>query len=96
MSRVGDEITRVCREVENVLLAKNAVYGNSALDPLRVFSQADAVEQLKVRIDDKISRLVRGDEHVSLAGEAREDTLVDLVGYLILLLVAQRLAREAA
>lgn len=65
-----------------MLIEKNKAYGNSALDPVRVFSQADPAEQIRVRIDDKLSRLARG----SAAGE---DALFDLIGYLFLLLVAE-------
>jgi hypothetical protein len=76
--------------VADMLEQKNAAYGNSALDPLRVFSSADRVEQLRVRIDDKLSRMARGD------GSATEDTLRDLVGYLALLAVASAPEPEAA
>jgi hypothetical protein len=38
-----------------MLLSKNASYGNSALEPVRIFSKADPVEQLKVRLDDKVA-----------------------------------------
>lgn len=69
--------------IRSMLVRKNEAYGNSALDPLRIFSQADTVEQLKVRIDDKLSRLQRG-------FDAGEDTELDLVGYLILLRIAKR------
>ena len=48
------------RRLEAMLLAKNEAYGNSAIDPLRIFSRADPVEQIRVRIDDKLSRLARG------------------------------------
>lgn len=67
--------------VADLLEQKNAAYGNSALDPMRVFSRADRREGLRVRIDDKLSRMARGD------GCATEDTLRDLVGYLALLAV---------
>ena len=43
----------------DLLLAKNDAYGNSALDPVRIFSRADPIEQLNVRLDDKLSRLAR-------------------------------------
>jgi len=76
-------ITAECREVERVLLEKNRQYGNSALKPVRIFSKADATEQIRVRIDDKLSRLARG-------YAAGEDVVLDLIGYLILLRVAQR------
>lgn len=60
-----------------LLLAKMNAYGDAVLDPVRVFSSADRVEQLRVRIDDKISRIVRGKA-------AGEDARVDLCGYLLL------------
>ena len=81
-----DDINEVFREVGTMLIAKNVAYGDSALDPLRVFSKASPVEQLLVRIDDKLSRLQRG----SAAGE---DVERDLLGYLILLRIARK--REA-
>jgi len=69
--------------IGTMLIAKNAVYGNSALAPVRVFSRASTEEQLLVRIDDKLSRLARG-------AAAGEDVVRDLVGYLVLLLIARR------
>jgi len=77
-----ERITTACRLVENTLLHKNRLYGDSAFKPLRVFSKADATEQIRVRIDDKLSRIARGEE-------AGEDTILDLAGYLILLLAAR-------
>lgn len=71
-----------------MLVAKNEAYGDSALNPVRVFSRADVVEQLLVRIDDKLSRLARG----SAAGE---DVESDLLGYLLILRVARARARVA-
>lgn len=81
------EIAVECDTIRDVLLGKNQAYGNSALDPMRVFARdlpADA--QLCVRIDDKLSRIARGREHGS------DDTLLDLVGYLILLRIARKMA----
>jgi hypothetical protein len=66
-----------------MLVAKNAAYGNSALAPVRVFSRATPIEQLLVRIDDKLSRLARG-------ASAGEDVELDLMGYLVLLRIARR------
>lgn len=80
-------IAAECDRIKAMLLAKNAAYGNSALDPVRILSKADPVEQIRVRIDDKLSRLARGEN-------AGEDVEMDLTGYFILLLVARRLVRE--
>lgn len=81
------EIAVVCDELKELLQRKNAAYGDSALKPMRVFSRADNVEQIKVRLDDKLSRLMRGH---ALPDESLEDTVDDLMGYLVLLKVATR------
>lgn len=65
--------------VAKMLEEKNAQYGDSASNPLRIFSKCDANEGLRVRIDDKLSRIARGN------GQGGEDTIKDLVGYLALL-----------
>jgi hypothetical protein len=78
-----DLIENVCADIQHMLIEKNRAYGDSALDPVRVFSKSDAVEQIYVRIDDKLSRVKRGHEYPG------DDTIKDLVGYLVLLLVAK-------
>jgi len=70
---------------ENMLLDKNRKYGNSALEPMRVFSRQDALSQLDVRIDDKLSRIR------SRQDDDTEDAELDLLGYLILKRVAKRM-----
>ena len=75
------EIATVCDDVKELLLYKNGKYGNSALKPARIFSKSNAVEQLLVRIDDKLNRIQKG---AGLIGED-EDVIMDLIGYLILL-----------
>lgn len=79
-----DEVTQQTAEIREMLIEKNKAYGNSALNPVRVFSKATPEEQLLVRIDDKLSRLQRGSEY------AGEDTITDLIGYLILLKIARK------
>ena len=85
LTAVQREITNVCKEVETLLIAKNQAYGNSALVPIRVFSKADTMEQLKVRIDDKLSRMK------SSPTAFGEDVVLDLLGYLVLLRIAQKM-----
>lgn len=82
MSDTQKKIAQVCDSIKEMLLAKNRAYGDSAINPVRVFSKASPEEQLLVRIDDKLSRLARG----SAAGE---DVVDDLIGYLVLLKVAR-------
>ena len=78
-----DQIDLVVGKIRDMLIAKNRAYGDSALDPVRVFSKHNAIEQIYVRIDDKLSRVKRGHEYPG------DDTILDLVGYLILLLIAK-------
>mgnify|MGYP003142203657 FL=1 len=77
------EIRAACQRIEDLLVEKNRRYGDSALHPIRLFSSAAPDEQLRVRIDDKLSRLR------SIDPAEDEDVLLDLIGYLALLLVAQ-------
>ena len=79
-------IKEVGESIIDFLLEKNDQYGDSALEPNRIFSQANTDEQIKVRIDDKINRLVMGTDNL----EKDDDILKDLIGYLLLLLVHGR------
>jgi hypothetical protein len=74
-----------CLEVARGLVDKNTKYGDSALNPVRIFSKAGPVEQILVRLDDKLSRLKRGD-----ASREDEDVLRDILGYMVLLHIAKR------
>ncbi len=83
-----DMIAAECDAVKELLLAKNREYGNSAFDPIGIFSRATAIQQIEVRIDDKLKRIqtTRGMVDVAI----HEDTEQDLIGYLILLRVARK------
>ncbi len=73
-----------CKQIQDLLLEKNEKYGNSALEPLNIFSKAGAVAGLKMQIDHKLKRI----KNAGLV-DATEDTLQDLAGYLILLMIAK-------
>lgn len=64
-------IAEECDALKAMLLEKNRRYGE---------------EQIRVRLDDKLSRLARG------SGTETEDVELDLMGYLVLLRVARRRA----
>ena len=84
LSDTQSQITTVCDDIKELLLEKNRKYGDSALNPNRIFSKADAVEQILVRIDDKLNRIQKGAG--LLAND--EDVVSDLIGYLVLLKIA--------
>ena len=77
------QIANVCDDIKTLLLEKNAKYGDSALNPIRILSKASPTEQILVRIDDKLNRIKQGG-----ILEDDEDVVVDLIGYFILLKVA--------
>ena len=76
-------LDKVTEKITTLLKEKNAAYGNSALNPLNVFSKLDAVESLLVRMDDKIARI----KNKGITDKT-EDTVDDLIGYLLLLKMA--------
>jgi hypothetical protein len=82
---VQTRIARICKEISNFLISKNDSYGNSAITPARIFAKSDNVEQIKVRIDDKLNRIMADQEWKG------DNDLDDLIGYLILLKVAQEI-----
>lgn len=74
-----EQVKTLANGIADMLIEKNKSYGNSALEPVRIFSKADSIEQICVRIDDKLSRIKNG------CNFANEDTINDLIGYLFLL-----------
>jgi hypothetical protein len=77
-----EKIERVGAEIISLLISKNADYGDSAISPINVFSEGNAVASLCARIDDKLSRIKQKGIY-----DKTEDTVKDLTGYLILLLI---------
>ena len=77
------QVEEVLDIIEKMLIEKNRKYGNSALEPLGVFSHLSAKEGLLIRIDDKLKRIKNG----SLEKDD-EDVVNDLIGYLVLLKIS--------
>ena len=61
--------------IRDLLLEKNAKYGDSALTPIQVFSKLDSEEAICARIDDKMSRIQNSGINADT-----EDTVNDLIG----------------
>jgi len=78
-------IVIICDELKEFLLEKNKSYGNAVGDPIGIFAKNTALEQINVRIDDKLSRIKRGHEY------GNDDTELDLIGYLIIKRAFQRM-----
>lgn len=78
----GQKILSKCLDIAGLLIDKNISYGDSALTPIRIFSKADNLEQIKIRIDDKLNRIVNSESYPG------DNDIDDLIGYLILLKIA--------
>ena len=83
MSKFDQKLDKKVKEITDLLKSKNKAYGNSALEPANIFSQANAIDSLSARIDDKLMRIKNKGIY-----DATEDTVHDLVGYLLLLSMA--------
>lgn len=75
---VQQYIANECDSIKEMLLEKNKTYGNSAAEPINIFSKKNPIDAIDIRIDDKLKRIRDGNEFKN------EDTLLDLIGYLIL------------
>ena len=84
MNETELKISVVCDDIKELLIHKNRKYGNSALKPNRIFSKCSATEQLLVRIDDKLNRIMKGAGLLA----TDEDVVKDLIGYLVLLKIS--------
>ena len=75
------KIDIVCQNLAAILKNKNRKYGDSALNPVKVFSKSDNTSSLHVRADDKVSRIKNSEE-------LDQDDVFDLMGYCVLIAIA--------
>jgi len=83
MKNTEQLIEEICESMKNLLIQKNRDYGDSATNPSNVFSSGSPVDSICARIDDKLMRIQNKG-----INDKTEDTVSDLIGYLILLKVA--------
>jgi hypothetical protein len=78
----SDKINMVTVAIRKLLQEKNKRYGDSALNPLGAFSKLSAEDAIRIRLDDKLKRVMNSDE-------LRKNDVADIIGYLVLLSVAK-------
>lgn len=78
-----NDLNTVLRDLYDLLCEKNRKYGDAALNPIRIMSKSDAMEQIKVRMDDKLNRILN--QQI----DEDEDAMQDLFGYLALYHIAK-------
>lgn len=77
-----EKIDKVAEAIARVLKEKNKRYGNSALNPLGAFSKLSAEDAIRIRLDDKLMRVINSDE-------LRKNDIADIIGYLNLLCISK-------
>jgi hypothetical protein len=75
-----DKIKEVYDNMKSLSLYKNEKYGDSALNPHNIFSKLNSDEQIRIRLDDKLSRIIN-------SKELRKNDLSDVIGYCVLLAI---------
>jgi len=78
------KIEEFFKNMNGFLQGKNIKYGNSAFNPLGIFSKFvqseknQAIQMCLIRIDDKLNRIKNG-------SQLRKNDVIDLQGYLAIL-----------
>jgi hypothetical protein len=83
LTETQKKIRQVTESMERLLIEKNRRYGDAAINPKNIFSKLPAGEAIKIRLDDKLGRIMAN------GGEPRKNDFSDLIGYLILYCVSQ-------
>jgi hypothetical protein len=82
LENTQDKIEKVFSSMAALVKEKNRRYGDSALSPKHIFSKLPDGEGIKIRLDDKISRIINADD-------VRKNDVADMMGYLCLLCISQ-------
>lgn len=82
-SSTRDAIVEICDAIKDLLLYKNEMYGDSALNPEPIFYKGDGKTSILVRLNDKIKR-IKNNPNPS----PRINDVADIIGYSVLLLIS--------
>ena len=84
-----EKIIALTGAMRDLLLYNNQKYGDSALQPKRVFYKGDAVNSILIRLDDKLGRIMANTENTP-----RINDVADIIGYCTLLLIGMGVKPE--
>ncbi|WP_315325656.1 hypothetical protein [Treponema socranskii] len=77
------KITELTEAIRDLLLYKNEKYGDSAINPKKIFYKGDARNAILIRLDDKLSRITANTDD-----SPRVNDVADIIGYCTLLLIS--------
>nr|DAU27606.1 MAG TPA: Nucleotide modification associated domain 1 [Caudoviricetes sp.] len=77
------KIAEITEAIRDLLLYKNQKYGDSALNPKKIFYKGDARNSILIRLDDKLGRIMANAD-----ATPRINDIADIIGYCTLLLIS--------
>lgn len=77
-----EKIIEIVDAIKKLLLEKNRRYGDAALNPQNIFYKGNSTQSIKIRLDDKLSRIKNNNSNL------RVNDISDIIGYCILLLIS--------
>ena len=83
------KIREIMDALKDLLLYKNQKYGDSAINPKKIFYKGDATSSIQIRLDDKIGRIESNPD-----SRPRVNDVADIVGYGALLLISMGVTAE--
>ena len=83
------KIHEIMEAMKDLLLYKNQKYGDSAINPKKIFYKGDSTNSILIRLDDKIGRVKSNTED-----KPRVNDVCDIIGYCTLLLISMNVKAE--
>lgn len=83
------KISDITDAMKDLLLYKNQKYGDSAINPKKIFYKGDSTNSILIRLDDKLGRIISNTED-----KPRINDVADLIGYCTLLLISMGVTPE--
>jgi hypothetical protein len=83
------KIHEILGAMKDLLLYKNQKYGDSAINPKKIFYKGDSTNSILIRLDDKIGRIMSNTEE-----KPRVNDVCDIIGYCTLLLISMGVTAE--
>ena len=83
------KISEILDAMKDLLLYKNKKYGDSAINPKKIFYKGDSTNSILIRLDDKIGRVMSNPDE-----KPRVNDVADIIGYCTLLLISMGVTAE--
>ena len=89
VSETQQNISEIMDSMKDLLLYKNQKYGDSAINPKKIFYKGDSTNSILIRLDDKLGRVMSNQEN-----KPRVNDVADIIGYCTLLLISMGVNKD--